>query len=100
MHGVRALTSMASGRPGLRPAELCEDLDDRNAARLLPAGSFKLIKTLKPELVTGSQRAETLGRLLSLDLAVDDPSRRAILLAAVPQHKVVELESRVGVGPG
>lgn len=89
---------MASGRPGLRPAELCEDLDDRNAARLLPAGSFKLIKTLKPELVTGSQRAETLGRLLSLDLAVDDPSRRAILLAAVPQHKVVELESRVGVG--
>ena len=96
MHSMRALTSIATGRPGLQPAELCEDLDDQNAARLLPTGSFKLITTLRPELVTGPQRAETLGRLLSLELAVDDPSRRAVLLDAVPLPKTAELESRVG----
>lgn len=90
------MTSTTTGTPGLRPVELCEDLDDDDAAHLLPVGAFTLITTLKPELVTGPQRAETLGRLLSLELAVDDPARRAILLAAVPQHKLAELEARVG----
>ena len=83
-----------SGAPGLRPAELFNKLDDSHAAQLLPPGAFKLISTLRPELLAGDNRSATLGRLLSLELAMDDPIRRRILLSAVPATKTGELEGR------
>ena len=87
----------ASERPGIRSAEIFENLDDRAAAYLLPGGAFKLIATLDPERINGPKRAETLGNLLSVELAVDDPERRKILLNALPASKVGELEDRIGL---
>ena len=87
----------AAELPGIRPDEIWENLHDRDAAHLLPSGAFKLISTLDPERINGPKRAESLGKILSLDLAVDDPDRRKILLDAVPETKVGELEDRVGL---
>ena len=77
---------------GIRPSEICENLDDCLAVRLLPTGAFKLITALDPERINSPRRAETLGQILSLELAVDDSQRRAILLSAVPAPKIGELE--------
>ena len=44
-----------------------------------------------------TRRADTLGEILSLELAVDDPQRRSILLGGIPEFKVEELERRVGM---
>ena len=89
-----AATSGAES-PGIRSSQICENLDDCQAARLLPTGAFKLITALDPERINSSKRAETLGQILSLELAVDDSQRRAILLSAVPAHKIGELEDRI-----
>ena len=91
-----ALSSTAE-LPGFRSAEICENLDDSDAMHLLPGGAFKLLSTLDPERINGPKRAEILGNLLSVELAIDDPERRKILLNAVPVTKVGELEDRIGV---
>ena len=83
--------------PGIRPSEICENLDDGQAACLLPTGAFKLITALDPERINGSKRAKNLGKILSLELAVDDLQRRTILLDAVPATKIDELEDRIGL---
>ena len=84
--------------PGVRLSQIFKNLDDSQAERLLPSGAFKLISTIYPELLKGPQRAETLGKVLSLEIAVDDSQKREILLNAVPLNKVAELEDRVGDG--
>lgn len=81
--------------PGIRPAAICGNLDDADAERLLPDGAFNLIRTIDPDRVNSPNRAECLGNILSLDLAVDDPERRKILLDAMPKDKISELEARV-----
>ena len=81
--------------PGVRPSQIFENLDDSNAARLLPNGAFKLITAIDPKRVNSSRRAETLGRILSVELAVDDLQRREILLSAVRGRKIRELEDRI-----
>ena len=83
--------------PGVRLSQIFKNLDDSQAERLLPSGAFKLISTIYPELLKGPQRAETLGKVLSLEIAVDDSQKREILLNAVPLNKVAELEDRVGM---
>ena len=83
--------------PGIRPAQICRNLDDREAAQLLPNGAFSLINILGGDRLKGTRRAEILGQVLSLELAVDDPQRRSILLGGIPQFKVEELERRVGM---
>jgi len=75
-------------------------LDDQTAARILPRGAFALVRALRPELLSGSNRAETLGHLMSVVLAIDDQRRRSDLLSAVPQAKVEELEERTGTRVG
>lgn len=83
--------------PGIRPSQIFEYLNDYEAERLLPAGAFKLIATLDRKRINNQKRAETLGQILSLELAVDDLQRRAILLSAVPTSKIGELENRIGM---
>ena len=80
----------------MRPAHIFEYLDDCLAAKLLPVGAFRLIDALEPKRLKDSQRAETLGKTFSTELAVGDPSRRSILLNALPNHKAAELEQRLG----
>ncbi|MCY3769052.1 MAG: DEAD/DEAH box helicase [Gammaproteobacteria bacterium] len=81
--------------PGLRPDQIAARLDDSQAERLLPDGAFRLISLVHPESIKGSKRSKTLGQILSLDLAVDDPERRTLLLDAIPMSKIEELESRI-----
>ena len=88
-------TNAGTAQPGLRPSQVCDTLEDHDVARLLPRGAFKLVTLLAPERLTSSRRAATLGDILSLELAVDDPQRRAILIGAVPQTKIAELENRI-----
>ena len=83
-------------QPGLPRQRIFEVLDDERAARLLPEGAFELIRALASDRVWGPVRAETLGKMLSLELALDDPERRAILLEAVPDSKVSEIKDRTG----
>ena len=83
---------------GIRPHQVFEKLDDGLAARLLPVGVLELIKTIDSGRIRGSERAETLGKLLSIELAVDDMERREILLSALPSDKIEELENRIGIG--
>lgn len=82
--------------PGVRPDEIFDALADEDASRLLPSGSLELIAVVSPDRVEAPLRSKTLGQVLSVELAVDDPTRRVILLRAVPQSKRAELEERVG----
>ena len=86
--------------PGLHPAHIMERLDDFQVERILPSGAFRLINIVAPERINGAQRAKTLGLIFSLDLAVDDPERRAILLDAIPAIKIGELEERIDLDIG
>ena len=86
----------AGSAPGMRVSQVFQAIDDNDASLLLPEGAYSLTKVLRPDTLTGSERAETLGRLLSIELAVDDPNRRSILLRSLPNAKVRELESRAG----
>ena len=83
--------------PGLRPSQIFENLDDSRVEQLLPKGAFKLIQTLAPERLSSPKRAQTLGQMLSIEVAVNDPQRRAILLSTVPTLKIGELEDRIGM---
>ena len=85
------------GQLGTRPFQIFENLTNDEAERLLPPGAFKLINALDPERINSSSREETLGNILSLELAVDDPQRRKLLLSSLPVHKVGELENRIEV---
>lgn len=85
-----------TGSPGLLPAQLFEQMDDRAAADILPKGAFRLIQTLRPELLSKLKRAETLGQLIPMRIAVDDQHKRSTLLTHVPKAKSKELEMRVG----
>ncbi len=88
------MMSASSTQPGLSPERIFEALDDDQATRILPGGAFKLIRELAPDRISGQRRAETLGNMLSLESAVDDPDRRSVLLDAVPNFKIAELEER------
>lgn len=88
--------SVHSDEPGMRPTQIFEYVDDHLAAKLLPDGAFRLIEFLGPKLLKGLQRAETLGKTISIELAVVDQGRRSILLNALPKHKATELEHRLG----
>jgi len=90
------VTTRGDGTPGLDPARLFDGMDDCTAAIVLPPGALNLVKLLRPELVVGPRRSETLGRLVSIELAVDDPRARVALLSGVPRCKIAELEERVG----
>ena len=90
-------SAIAMGSPGVRPSQVCESLDDHHAERLLPTGALELVMSIAPERLNDSRRAKTLGDILSIERAVDDPTRREILLNAVPTAKVGELEDRVGM---
>lgn len=83
--------------PGLRPAQIFERLDNSRAEQVLPQGVFNLIRTLAPERLSNSKRADTLGQMLSIEAAIDDPKKRSILLAAVPAEKIDELEDRISM---
>ena len=87
------------GFPGIHPRQVFQRLDDRNAALLLPDGAFNLVSTLAPARLQGSAKTETLANLFSVELAVDDPERRAVLLASLPKAKIVELKERLGSNP-
>lgn len=80
--------------PGVRPSQICEGLTDREAARLLPGGALRLVRALDPDLLRGARRTDTLGRILSLQRAVDEPQRREILLGRLSAEKAEELERR------
>lgn len=82
--------------PGLRPSRIFDQLDDAQAQRLLPDGAFQLLSVVAPDRIRGPRRSVTLGEILSLDLAIADRNRRALLLEAVRGSKVAELEERVG----
>ena len=98
MSGVSQIASgPGTEPPGIRPSQIFENLNDCEAERLLPTGAFKLIATLDRKRIDSPKRAETLGQILSLELAVDDPQRRTILLSTVPAHKIAELEDRIGL---
>ncbi|MDE0268834.1 MAG: DEAD/DEAH box helicase family protein [Acidimicrobiaceae bacterium] len=91
------MSTAVEDSPGVSPAQIFEVLDDQAAVRLLPKGAYNLIKTLRPQSLTGPERHQTLGKLFSVELAIDDPERRVELLSALPDAKVKELEKRVGV---
>ena len=82
--------------PGMSPAKICATLGDDDLERLLPTGAFDLLSTLGQEKLFGPTRGPTLGKLLSVDLALEDPERRRILLSALPPPKAAELEERTG----
>ena len=85
--------------PGVHPRLVFQRLDDHDAALLLPDGAFNLMSALAPARLEGSSKTETLANLFSAELAVDDPERRALLLASLPKTKLIELEERLGSNP-
>ena len=90
------MSTVSSNAPGFSPEQVFESMNDHDASRLLPQGTYSLIKALQPESLSDSRRNKTLGSLLSVELAIDDPSRRSDLLSALPKTKLKELETRVG----
>lgn len=93
-----SLTELTSPySPGYPAASLFDALDDLQAEALLPDSAFALMSTLAPDRTKGADRSKTLGSLLSIELAVDDPVRRGIMLQALPSSKLKELEQRSGL---
>lgn len=90
------MSTTTGNAPGFSPTELFERLDTEAAIRLLPGGAYHLIKTLRPDALTGPSRNQTLAELLSLELTIDDRVRRTELLHALPDQKIKELELRIG----
>ena len=82
--------------PGVRPSDVLSCATDALAAQLLPQGALNLIERLDPSLLSGGQRGATLGRLFSIETAVDDPSRRARLFEMLSREKRSELAQRIG----
>lgn len=82
--------------PGVGREQLFTQLDNARATQLLPSGAFELINALRPDLLKNDKRTKTLGRLFSVELAVDDTRRRSVLLGAIPNTKAQELEDRTG----
>ena len=82
--------------PGVRPSDVLLGATDALAARLLPQGALKLIERLDPSLLSGEQRGATLGRLFSVETAIDDPSRRVELFDLLSLEKRSELALRLG----
>lgn len=82
--------------PGLRPEALFSKVDDRMAAYLLPPGAYRLMKTLRPSRLEGSDRPRTLARLFSVESAIDDPTRRSDVLGLLSPPKKAELADRLG----
>jgi len=95
-------SSVASGMrrggasPGVRPSQVCEGLTDREAARLLPDGALRLLRALDPDRLSSARRTVTLGEILSLERAVDEPQGREILLGRLSAEKLDELAHRTG----
>ena len=87
------------GFPGVHPRQVFERLDDGDAALLLPDGAYSLMSALAPDRLQGDSKPGTLADLFSAELAVDDPRRRALLLRALPDAKLAELEQRLGSNP-
>lgn len=90
------MSTVTSQTPGIRREQLFTQLDDGLATQLLPSGAFELVRSLQPELLEGDKRTDTLGRLLSVELAVDDKQRRSIILDAISDIKTQELAKRIG----
>ena len=84
----------SEGTLGYSTVRLFDVLDDSQAESVLPSGAFKLIATLAPERVRGETRSETLASLLSIEMAIADQGKRNVLIDALPQSKVEELERR------
>ena len=82
--------------PGVRPSDVLSCATDALAAQLLPQGALNLIERLDPSLLSGGQRGATLGRLFSIETAIDDPSRRARLFDLLSREKRSELAQRIG----
>ena len=95
MKATPPLQPVKSDTPGVRPSCVFRTLSDNEAKRLLPSDAFPLIHAMAPERLRGSERYSTLGRALSLELAVDDPARRRVLLASIPKEKLQELKTRI-----
>ena len=82
--------------PGVRPVDVLARTTDELAASLLPEGAFDLVEHLGLGLLSGDKRNTTLGRLFSIETAVDDPRRRGALLRLLPPKKQEELAARTG----
>ena len=89
--------ALSADSPGFQTSKVFERLGDPEIDLLLPKGALKLLHALDSDRLTGPGRAECLSQLFSLDLAVDDPDRRKILLNSLPEKKVRELEDRTGM---
>ena len=94
MSQITNLTNVET--PGFKPSQVFEKLDDYTASCLLPPGVFDLIRAVDPGRITCANRAETLGKAFSVELAVDDFQRRKVLIGLLPKLKVTELEARIG----
>lgn len=98
LHGLRPLRYPPSvlDSPGLRLSHLLERATDDVVQRLLIPGAVEVIDALRPELLVGEKRAQTLSYVVDLAAVIEDPSRRALLLDAIPKSKTSEFESRIG----
>lgn len=84
------------GFPGFSPPRVFHRLTDTDASRLLPEGAYDLLSALSPDRLQGDSRDQTLADLFSLELAIGDPVRRALLISTLPAPKLNELEARLG----
>ena len=80
--------------PGVQPLDVLAHTTDELAASLLPDGAFDLVEHLGLDLLSGSKRNATLGRLFSIETAIDDPLRRGALLRLLTSKKQEELTAR------
>ena len=87
----------SSSSPGLEPHHVFKNLSNSQAEHVLPDGVLKLLSMINRNLAAGPERDKALGRAVRLELVVDDHTKRAIFLGAVPEAKIAELEKRIGV---
>ena len=82
--------------PGLRVSALLEHASEHTVESLTIPDAVELVRVIRPELLQGERRYETLSHLVDLDTLLSNLSLRELMLDALPQHKVAEFESRIG----
>ena len=82
--------------PGLRLSALLERASEHTVESLTIPDAVELIRVIRPELLQGERRYETLSHLVDFDTLLSNLSLRELMLDAFPLHKVAEFESRIG----
>jgi len=81
--------------PGMSFKRLLQSASDENVLKFLDSTVRELSELIEPDLLEGDRLRAIVGRLISTDAVVDDPSLSALVVTLLPPDKRIELAARL-----